>query len=205
MKKYYKAIILLICLIAILAIVVDLFQKEIIVKDMAVYNFIEKHFISDYSLPIVKFITNLGSATFVIITSIILLVIIKSKIIGLLICLNLTICGALNQILKIIVQRPRPVGYRLIEENGYSFPSGHSMVSAAFYGFLIYLVYKNIKNKYVKYIIITILSLLVLCIGISRIYLGVHYASDVLAGFLISICYLIIFISIINNKFLEKN
>lgn len=205
MKKYYKVIVLLICLIAILAIVIDLFQKEIIVKDMMVYNFIEKHFISDYSLPIVKFITNLGSATFVIITSIILLVIIKSKIIGLLICLNLTISGALNQILKAIVQRPRPIGYKLIEENGYSFPSGHSMVSAAFYGFLIYLVYKNIKNKYIKYTIIIILTLLVLCIGVSRIYLGVHYASDVLAGFLISISYLIVFISIVNKKFLQKN
>lgn len=205
MKKFYKVIIVLICLVAILAIVVDLQQKEILVKDMAVYNFIKKHFISDYSLPIVKFITNLGSATFLIITTIILLVIIKSKIIGLLICLNLIICGGLNQILKIIVQRPRPVGYRLIEETGYSFPSGHSMASAAFYGFLIFLVHKNIKNKYAKYTIITMLSLLILCIGISRIYLGVHYASDVLAGFLISICYLIIFISIINNKFLEKN
>lgn len=205
MKKSYKIFVLLMCLICILIIVMDLLQQKIIEKDMFVYNFIATHFISDFSLPIVKFITNLGSATFIVLSSILLLLTIKNKLTGLIIFLNSALCGALNQILKMIVQRPRPVGYRLIEESGYSFPSGHSMVSAAFYGFLIYLVYKNIKNKYVKYIIITILSLLVLCIGISRIYLGVHYASDVLAGFLISICYLIIFISIINNKILEKN
>lgn len=205
MKKSYKIFVLLMCLICILIIVMDLLQQKIIEKDMFIYNFIATHFISDFSLPIVKFITNLGSATFIVLSSILLLLTIKNKLTGLIIFLNSALCGALNQILKMIVQRPRPVGYRLIEESGYSFPSGHSMVSAAFYGFLIYLVYKNIKNKYVKYIIITILSLLVLCIGISRIYLGVHYASDVLAGFLISICYLIIFISIINNKILEKN
>lgn len=205
MKKYYKTLVLFICLIGILIIVMDLLQQRIIEKDMFVYNFIATHFISDFSLPIVKFITNLGSATFIVLLSILLLLTIKNKLTGLIIFLNSAICGILNQVLKIIVQRPRPVGYRLIDEKGYSFPSGHSMVSAAFYGFIIYLVYKNIKNKYIKYSIITILILLILCIGISRVYLGVHYASDVIAGFLISICYLIIFISIVNNKILEKN
>ena len=100
----------------------------------------------------------------------------------------------LNQALKFIIQRPRPTEFRIINESGYSFPSGHSMVSAAFYGFLIYLIYKNVKNKYLKWSLITLLSLVILTIGISRIYLGVHYTSDVIAGFLISISYLIIFI-----------
>ena len=71
------------------------------------------------------------------------------------------------------------------------------MVSAAFYGFLIYLIYKNVKNKYLKWGLITILSLLIFLIGTSRIYLGVHYTSDVLAGFLVAISYLIIFITAI--------
>ena len=107
----------------------------------------------------------------------------------------------LNQLLKRILQRPRPTEYRIIEETGYSFPSGHSMISMAFYGYLIYLIYKYAKNKYIKWISIVLLSILICTIGISRIYLGVHYTSDVLGGFLISISYLIIYISAV-NKFL---
>ena len=73
------------------------------------------------------------------------------------------------------------------------------MVSMAFYGLLIYLIYKNVKNKYLKVILIVLLSLLIVMIGISRIYLGVHYTSDVLAGFLIAISYLIVYISFVKN------
>ena len=111
----------------------------------------------------------------------------------------MTCSALLNHIFKKIVQRPRPTGYRLIEEDGYSFPSGHSMISAAFYGFFIYLIFKNVKNKYLKWGSISLLSLLICLIGISRIYLGVHYTSDVMAGFVISISYLVIFTSIVND------
>ena len=96
-----------------------------------------------------------------------------------------------------IIQRPRPEDFRLIEETGYSFPSGHSMASMAFYGLIIYFAFKYVKNKNAKIIICTILSLLVLLIGISRIYLGVHYASDVIAGFVLSIAYLVVYITIV--------
>ena len=130
-------------------------------------------------------------------------VIIKNKKIGISIISNLVIITAINQILKRIVQRPRPTEYRIIEETGYSFPSGHSMVSMAFYGYLIYLIYKYVKNKYLKYISIILLSILICSIGISRIYLGVHYTSDVLAGFMISISYLIIYISAVNKFFIK--
>ena len=77
------------------------------------------------------------------------------------------------------------------------------MVSMAFYGYLIYLIYKYVKNKYIKFVSIILLSILICLIGISRIYLGVHYTSDVLGGFLISISYLVIYTSAI-NKFLLK-
>ena len=113
--------------------------------------------------------------------------------------INLIIVTLLNQGMKFILQRPRPTEYRIIEETGYSFPSGHSMVSMAFYGLLIYLIYKHIENKYLKWLLISILSLLIVLIGFSRIYLGVHYVGDVIAGFLFSIAYLILFIKSINK------
>lgn len=102
------------------------------------------------------------------------------------------------------MQRPRPTEFRIIEETGYSFPSGHSMTSMAFYGYLIYLIYKYVKNKYVKWISIVLLGILICSIGISRIYLGVHYTSDVLGGFLISVSYLVIYISAVNKFLIEK-
>jgi len=89
-------------------------------------------------------------------------------------------------------------------KHGYSFPSGHSMISAAFYGFLIYLIYKKVKNKKLKITLIIVLSILIVSIGISRIYLGVHYTSDVLAGFTVSVSYLIIYTSIVKKFILER-
>lgn len=106
--------------------------------------------------------------------------------------------------LKRIIARPRPIEHRLISESGYSFPSGHSMVSMAFYGFFIYLAYRKIKNPYVKTIVCVLLSIIIISIGLSRIYLGVHYPSDVIAGFCISISYLALFTNIIKNHIETK-
>ena len=201
-KKYYKAIIVFICLLITMETVYSLFSQEVMKRDIVGYKLISKYLISDVTLPIAKFITNFGGViglTIIGIIVCIILVIKKKKLMGCLVLLNLAISGALNQALKRIVQRPRPTEYRLIEENGYSFPSGHSMVSAAFYGFFIYLIFKNVKNKYIKWGSITLLSILIILIGTSRIYLGVHYTSDVLAGFVISISYLVIFTSIVND------
>lgn len=193
-RKNLKWFIVFICLILVIGILEDVLEDEILKLDIYGYDLVSKFLISNFVTPIAKNITHLGGAIFLITLSLILLLIIKNKKIGILIWLNLGISVLLNQALKFIIQRPRPTEFRIINESGYSFPSGHSMVSAAFYGFLIYLIYKNVKNKYLKWSLITLLSLVILTIGISRIYLGVHYTSDVIAGFLISVSYLIIFI-----------
>ena len=202
--KNLKWIILFICLIGFCALAEDVFNKEIIKGDIIGYKIISTFLISDFATPIAKFITNFGGAIFLVIATITLFIVIRNKKIGISILSNLAIVTVLNQLIKRILQRPRPTEYRIIEETGYSFPSGHSMVSMAFYGYFIYLIYKYVKNKYVKWISISLLSLLICAIGISRIYLGVHYTSDVLGGFLISISYLIIYISAANKFIIEK-
>ena len=202
--KKFKWIILFICLIGFLALAEDVFNKEIMNGDIIGYKIVSNFLISDFATPIAKFITNFGGAIFLIVLTIALIILIKNKKIGLSIFSNLVIVTILNQSLKRILQRPRPTEYRIIEETGYSFPSGHSMVSMAFYGYLIYLIYKYVKNKYIKWISIVLLSILICAIGISRIYLGVHYTSDVLGGFFISISYLIIYISATNKFLLER-
>lgn len=203
-EKNLKWIILFLCLVGFLALAEDVFHKEIMSGDIIGYNIISKFLISDFVTPIAKFITNFGGAIFLIILTIVLFLVIKNKKIGASIFSNLVIVTVLNQLLKNILQRPRPTEFRIIEETGYSFPSGHSMISMAFYGYLIYLIYKYVKNKYVKWISIVLLGILICSIGISRIYLGVHYTSDVLGGFLISVSYLVIYISAVNKFLIEK-
>ena len=203
-KKNLKWVVLFICLVGFLALAEDVFNKEIMNGDIIGYKLISTFLISDFVTPIAKFITNFGGAIFLSIATVMLFLFIKNKKIGLSIISNIVIIAVLNQLLKRILQRPRPTEFRIVEETGYSFPSGHSMVSMDFYGYLIYLIYRYIKNKYVKWTLITILSILICLIGISRIYLGVHYTSDVLGGFLLSISYLVIYISSIKKLLPEE-
>ena len=157
---------------------------------------------SDILTNIMKIITFLGSALSIILLTVLLIIVVKGKRNKILIIINVIVTTLLNQLLKNVFQRGRPID-SIIEESGYSFPSGHSMVSMAFYGFLIYLVYKsNIKYKG---LIVGLLSVLIVLIGISRIYLGVHYPTDVIGGFTLSLSYLLLFIDITKPNFTYVN
>lgn len=165
--------------------------------DKAFYGFLQNNVIKDFLTPIVKVITKLSGTVVLIVIAVLILVFIKNKKQGVAVAINLALAPLTNQIVKQFFRRPRPaLEYRLIEETGFSFPSGHSMTSMAFYGFLIYLVYNNVKNKTVKWMLITLLSLVILSVGFSRIYLGVHYTSDVLGGFVEGIAYLVLFTTV---------
>lgn len=199
-ENNWKLIIITICIIGFLMVAKSVFYKEIMEADVAGHNFVVTYLLSDFGTVCAKFITNFGGGICLILITTILLIMIKNKKIGMAIAFNLAMETILNLTVKNIFQRPRPIEYRLIEETGYSFPSGHSMASMAFYGFIIYLIYKNVKNKYIKWVSIILLSILILSIGFSRIYLGVHYTSDVLGGFLLSIAYLMVYTSVIKSK-----
>lgn len=148
-------------------------------------------------------ITRFGNAEIVIAISLIL-VLIRKKI-AFLSLLNILFNNILNNVIKLIMVRVRPNILRLIEISGYSFPSGHAMISMALYGFLIYLVHKLNYFKNIKILLYCIFGLIIMLVGISRIYLGVHYASDVIGGYLASLAYLMVFISIVEkSEFLNE-
>lgn len=89
-----------------------------------------------------------------------------------------------NIILKQIFARSRPDILRLISETGYSFPSGHAMVNAAFYSMLIFMVFRYVKSGTKRIVVSGFCFALAVLIGVSRVYLGVHFAGDVLGGWL---------------------
>lgn len=101
-----------------------------------------------------------------------------------------------NIIIKNWMQRQRPNTHRLIEISGFSFPSGHSMAAFALYGTLTYLLWRHIPALAGRIAMIVIGVALTLLIGISRIYLGVHYPSDVFGGYLASATWLMLSIYI---------
>ena len=173
-----------------------IFNNKITELDELVHSYILN--IRTNSLTnILLIITNISSAYALIVISIILLASMKNKQIPLLISLNLICAYITNAIAKLIFLRPRPEGINLIEESGFSYPSGHAMISMSFFGFIAYLLYKKQNNKITKSVLIILLILTIITIGFSRIYLGVHYLSDVIGGFLLSIIYLIIYIKLI--------
>lgn len=158
---------------------------------------------NDTFTNIYKVITFLGSTLFIILLCIfffLLFIFLKKKNIGIIISSVLIISTIFNNLLKIIFCRVRPDVIKLVHESSYSFPSGHTMASVSMYGILIYILLKSNINKKLKVCLITFLSILPILVGLSRVYLGAHFISDIIGGFLVSIILLLIETYIIDKK-----
>lgn len=180
--KYLLIIFFVISLIWTFLVYFNVFNN----MDIKIYDFIIS-FKSEFNTYFFKIITFLCSIKFIVLMCIIsiLLTLIKKDKSYLLIILVTLASSVVNLIIKNIIRRDRPDKINwLITESNFSFPSGHSMMATVFYGFLTYLLYRSNLNKNVKIIILIMMLFLILLIGISRIYLGVHYTSDVIGGFL---------------------
>ncbi|WP_033541371.1 phosphatase PAP2 family protein [Planococcus sp. CAU13] len=100
--------------------------------------------------------------------------------------------GLLNSLMKSFYGRERPSINEAIDATGFSFPSGHSMGSFILYGFIIFLAIRKRQKEWVQWTISISLAVLVVLIGVSRIYLGAHYPSDVAAGFIAGTIWLLL-------------
>lgn len=203
MNEYVKYVILFGCLLLFGFIAFNVYKGNDFYSDGVIYDFVSEHFIGEGMTPFIKFVTWFGSTVGIVLMCIISLFIFRDKKINVSMIICLIIGTILNNALKVIFMRARPDINPLVIEKSYSFPSGHSMVSMIFYGYLIYLIYNHVENKKVKLILISLISVLVLNIGFTRIYLGVHYASDVIGGFILGIAYLILYIEI-SKKIMKK-
>lgn len=137
-------------------------------------------------------ITYLGNWQTIVTLGLILLVYPGTrKNIGLPFAVTAVSSTVIYKVAKSIFQRPRPdLAVRIIKEGGYSFPSGHSMNCLVIYGMLIYLTRRYCRNKRIANIITAVLSLLILAIGCSRVYVGVHFPTDILGGWSLGIAVL---------------
>jgi len=148
-------------------------------------------------------ITRLGDVGMVMFILLLFLIIFKDRR-GIFLNISAIASVGINYVLKQLIRRERPDSLRLVEQGGFSFPSGHTMISVCVYGYLLYLVKSSVKNKFLKYFLSTVLVILILSIGISRVYVGVHYFSDVLAGYLLASIILILVIVYTNKYFRGK-
>ncbi len=195
--KNKKIILFTISIIIFSLILRDILIYEVTRYDNWAYSVFVEELRNNNVTIIMKIITEFGNIYVILSIILLLYIFLKDKSKAYYSLLNIGIVIIINNIIKLIIQRPRPNGYNLINEANYSFPSGHAMISTAFYGFLIYLIYRNVTNKRIKYLLITLLFILIISICITRVYLGVHYLSDTIAGFSLSIAYLMIFITLL--------
>lgn len=205
-KKFFRGFLLSLCITIFLIITFFVIKYDNLVIDQSIYNFFY-NFSSSQATVIFLIITFLASKEFIILMCLIFILIslIKRKYqTSFLIILNIVISLLLNQTFKAIIRRERPFELMIVNESGYSFPSGHSMTALIFYGYFIYLTWESNLKKTSK-ILITILNIiLILLVGISRIYLGVHYPTDVIGAYFLGLFYLILYINITNNYIKRK-
>ncbi|WP_175991345.1 phosphatase PAP2 family protein [Bacillus sp. Marseille-Q1617] len=189
LKKAVFFIISLICLgfftWGFVSILEEWKENEIAGFDNGVFNVVHG-FISPKLTTLMTSITFMGGVKWLSISTIglvIVLVFMKKYPLALFLTLTVSLGAGFNWLLKWIFKRDRPDIEALIEQGGYSFPSGHSMGSFIFYGAVAFMLYRALDRAVFKWLSVLALSVLILFIGISRVYLGVHYPSDIVGGF----------------------
>ena len=192
------------CAIVFLVLLEDVLEGGLIKLDEAAYVLIVEHLRTDWLTPIMESISALATPVTLMVMLLLIVAFAPGRRPGACCALNLALVVVLNQVLKFLVQRPRPEGFRLAAETGFSFPSGHSMAAMAFFGLLIWMAWHYERDRVVRIGCSVALAALIVAVGVSRIYLGVHYASDVVAGFCVSLAWLAFYTRAVAPLFLGE-
>jgi membrane-associated phospholipid phosphatase len=163
--------------------------------DFRVFDYL-KSYVNETNNSIMLFITFLGKHAFLIPANLSLVIfflfIRRHRWYSILVPSIALSSLALMLLLKNLFGRNRPDIPLLEEAKGLSFPSGHALMAVTFYGLLIYIIWKTVKRPWLKWMLSALLVMLIFLIGFSRIYLRVHYPSDVMAGFTTGFLWLVI-------------
>lgn len=174
-----------------------------------IYSEATEH-MSDTLTKILVFVTNIGGPIGIMCVCALIFAISRLRNrVAIPASMAVTVSFFLNIILKRIFARERPNILRLVSETFYSFPSGHAMVNMALYSILIIYAYKLVKNKKLRFSIYIALTSLIVLIGFTRVYLGVHYAGDIIGGWLMGLVVSIVVYAIMKKptitNYKEKN
>jgi undecaprenyl-diphosphatase len=149
---------------------------------------------SPWLTPVMKFFTQIGTGLpVVLLTAGIVFILYRffRHRRELLLFLTVVIGSSLlNVVLKALFHMERPTLHRLVQAGGYGFPSGHAMGAFSLYGITAFLLWKHTRRRAGRILLIAAAAILILAIGISRIYLGVHYPTDIMGGYLAAGCWL---------------
>ncbi len=197
-----RAMLVLVAVLVFTWLLFEIKTDDIMRMDAAAHSLVVMHIRAALLTPIMQSISDLAHPVVLVVMLLVIEVFAPGRRPGLCAAVNLVLATLLNLLLKTLIQRPRPEGYRLVAESGFSFPSGHSMVAMAFYGLLIWMVWRYEKDALVRRLGVIGFGLVIVLVGLSRIYLGVHYASDVLAGFCASIAWLGVYTKLLAPVFL---
>jgi undecaprenyl-diphosphatase len=204
MWKNKRYLIIAASVIAFLAVLQDVRADDILKLDTTAYSFFVLKLRRPWVTSIMEGFSSLSSPIVIAVMFLMVVAFAPGRRPGMCAALNLVSVVLINQVLKYIVQRPRPDGFRLISEVGYSFPSGHSMVSMAFYGLCAWMVWTYERGRILRWLCCLSFASIVVVVGMSRVYLGVHYASDVIAGFCVSLAWLGVYTKIFCPLFMPE-
>lgn len=185
----------ILCLWGLFVVADMIFEDKNLLFDEKIFSLIHPLVTPSHTL-FMQVITFIGSQNFLLPANIVLigfyLFFLKNKSAAFKIAAVSITSVIVMFLMKLFLHRNRPLIPLIAKVHGYSFPSGHTFTSVTFYGIVAYIIYLNVKNTAVKWLLISFFILLIFLVGFSRVYLRLHYASDVIAGFCLGTIWLVL-------------